>query len=266
MVGGVTDSVDLSPIDFLQLIAEPLRWHLLQELSRSDRRVNELTTLAAKPQNLVSYHLGELRKAGLVTARRSAADGRDSYYRVDLERCRQLLVATGSALHPGLQLEALQTDVSPTPRRSRPRVLFVCTGNSARSQIAEALLEVRSGNTVEARSAGSHPKSLHPNAVRVLAERGIDISDHTTKHLRRFARSHFDYVITLCDKVREVCPEFPEHPRVAHWSMADPALEGDSDDATYPAFERAAEELEVRIEFLLPQLITEENEEDNTHV
>ena len=136
-----------------------------------------------------------------------------------------------------------------------PRVLFLCTGNSARSQIAEGLVEVRSGHSVEARSAGSHPKVLHPNAVRVLADRGIDISGRPTKHLRRFARTHFDHVITLCDRVREVCPEFPKHPTLVHWSIADPALEGDSDDATLPAFERTAQELETRIGFLLPQLI-----------
>jgi len=260
----VTAVDDLSPLEFLQLISEPLRWQLLQELARSDRRVNELTTLAAKPQNLVSYHLREMRKAGLVSPRQSSADGRDTYYRLDLVRCRRLLAATASALHPGLPLGALPLAARPTSRGSRPRVLFVCTGNSARSQIAEALLVARSDHTVEARSAGSHPKALHPNAVRVLAERGIDISDHSTKHLRRFARSHFDHVITLCDKVREICPEFPDHPRVAHWSMADPALDGDSDDTSYPAFERTAEDLEARIGFLLPQLIT--NKEDNTYV
>ena len=253
-----------SPIEFLQLVAEPLRWQLLQELARSDRRVNELTQLAGKPQNLVSYHLKELRKAGLVASRRSSADGRDTYYRVDLARFVTLLSDTGSALNPGMRLEVLAPDATPTPKGRRPRVLFLCTGNSARSQMAEALLEERSGHTVEARSAGSHPKVLHPNAVRVLAERGIDISDHQTKHLRRFARTHFDHVITLCDRVREVCPEFPNDPHVAHWSVPDPALDGDSDDATYPAFERTADELETRIGFLLPQL-TAANHEEHAH-
>jgi protein-tyrosine-phosphatase/DNA-binding transcriptional ArsR family regulator len=247
---------DLSPIEFLQLVADPLRWQLLQELARSDRRVNELTTLAGKPQNLVSYHLRELRNAGLVSARRSSADGRDTYYRVDLDRCGRLLSATGSALHPGLRLGLLPPDEGAAANGRAPRVLFLCTGNSARSQIAEALLDERSRHTVEARSAGSHPKVLHPNAVRVLAERGIDISGRPTKHLRRFARTHFDHVITLCDKVREVCPEFPKHPQLAHWSIADPAAGGGSDDATYPAFERTVEELETRIGFLLPQLTT----------
>jgi protein-tyrosine-phosphatase len=98
-----------------------------------------------------------------------------------------------------------------------------------------------------------------------MAERGIDISGRPTKHVRRFARMHFDHVITLCDRVREVCPEFPSHPALSHWSIPDPALEGDSDDAGYPAFARTAEELESRIGFLLGQLIAHERREETAH-
>ena len=105
-------------------------------------------------------------------------------------------------------------------------MLFLCTGNSARSQMAEALLEHHSQHAVQARSAGSHPKVLHPNAVRVMAERGIDISGNTTKHLRRYARSHFDYVVTLCDKVREVCPDFPDDPATATGACPTRSLRG----------------------------------------
>ncbi len=92
--------------------------------------------------------------------------------------------------------------------------------------------------------------------MRVLGERGIDISRETSKHLRRFARARFDSVITLCDKVREVCPEFPGQPTTAHWSMPDPAAAGDTDESTYPAFERTAQELEVRIRHLIARLST----------
>ena len=96
-------------------------------------------------------------------------------------------------------------------------MLFVCTGNSARSPIAEALLRHRTGGQVEVVSAGSQPKPrLHPNAVRVLREQfGIDIADQRPRHLDTLAGRRFDYVITLCDKVREVCPEFGDHPRSA---------------------------------------------------
>lgn len=243
-----------APPSFLAVAADPHRWHLLSELARSDRRVGELTELIGQPQNLVSYHLGELRSAGLVASRRSSADRRDVYYRVDLLRCRDLLAEAGGVLHPGLRLAPPAASIDGSHGGGGRRVLFLCTGNSARSQMAEALLVDRSRHTIEARSAGSHPKPLHPNAVRVMAERGIDIAGNQTKHLGRFTRMRFDRVITLCDKVREVCPEFPGAQTTAHWSFADPAAEGDGDEATYPAFERLADELETRIDLLIAEL------------
>ena len=258
---------DPAPLEFLQLIGDPQRWALLCELARSDRRVHELTERLGRPQNLVSYHLRALREAGVVSARRSSADGRDTYYRVDLACCAHLLRATGEALHPGMRLVLSPAEPPPSgSHRVTSRVLFLCTGNSARSQIAEALMEEMSHGAVRARSAGSHPKQLHPNAVRALAERGIDISGRRTKHLRQFTRGHFDWVITLCDRVREVCPEFPDRPYVAHWSVADPALEGETDDATYPAFIRTAQELETRIEFLLGQIATPPTKQETSYV
>jgi protein-tyrosine-phosphatase len=135
-------------------------------------------------------------------------------------------------------------------------VLFLCTGNSARSQMAEALAEHLAPDSVEAFSAGSHPKELHPkelhpNAVRAMREYGIDIGGRHAKHLDEPAERPFDYVVTLCDRVREVCPEFPGHPGVTHWSVADPAREGDDDEATYPAFRRTAAGLADRVSFLL---------------
>ncbi|HYN98904.1 MAG TPA: helix-turn-helix domain-containing protein [Actinomycetota bacterium] len=218
----------------------------------SDRRVGELTELLGQPQNLVSYHLRELREAGLVTPRRSSLDRRDTYYRLRLDRCAALFSDSAAALHPALRLVPSETPLPSTG--PAPRVLFLCTGNSARSRMAEALLEHRSNRAVRAFSAGSHPKALHPNAVKVLAERGIDISANAGKHLSRFAGTRFDCVVTLCDKVREVCPEFPGHPVTIHWSMADPAVEGSNDLETYPAFVRTAEELESRIRHVIPQL------------
>jgi ArsR family transcriptional regulator, arsenate/arsenite/antimonite-responsive transcriptional repressor / arsenate reductase (thioredoxin) len=111
-----------------------------------------------------------------------------------------------------------------------------------------------SAGSVAAASAGSAPKPLHANAVRVMRARGIDISQNRTKHLNEFVRQRFDVVITLCDRVREVCPEFPRQPRMAHWSIGDPALEGSTNRASYPAFQRTATELESRIGYLLHRL------------
>jgi ArsR family transcriptional regulator, arsenate/arsenite/antimonite-responsive transcriptional repressor / arsenate reductase (thioredoxin) len=216
---------------FLQLAGHPVRWQLLSELARSDLRVGELCTLAGRRQSLVSYHLRRLRDGGLVSVRRSTADGRDSYYVLDLARCGELLADAGAALHPGL--------APATPVPAPADVLFLCTGNSARSQMAEALCERLSGGAISAVSAGSHPKPLHPDAVRVMRERGIDIAGRRSKHLSEFSGRRFDHVISLCDRVREVCPEFPGAERT-HWSIPEP---GD--------FERTAAELESRVGFLI---------------
>jgi ArsR family transcriptional regulator, arsenate/arsenite/antimonite-responsive transcriptional repressor / arsenate reductase (thioredoxin) len=241
---------------FVRLAAHPLRWRLLTELAGSDRRVRELVELAGQPQNLISYHLRLLRGGGLVTANRSSFDARDSYYHLDLESCAQTLSAVGLALHPGLRLVATPPSATSTGRAVRPRVLFACTGNSARSPIAEALLRHRAGGDVEVVSAGSHPKArIHPDAVRVLREHygGIDIADHRPRHLDTVARRQFDYVITLCDKVREACPAFNDQPRLIHWSIPDPAA-SDTDRQNYPAFRRTAAEIDTRIRYLLPVL------------
>ncbi|MDA0140791.1 arsenate reductase/protein-tyrosine-phosphatase family protein [Solirubrobacter deserti] len=220
-----------APPAFLRLAGHPLRWRLLRELAHSDLRVGELCGLAGEQQSLVSYHLRQLRDGGLVRARRSSADGRDSYYSLDLARCRDGLADVGAALHPALASHT-------RPRTARARVLFVCTGNSARSPMAAALCEQRSHGSVSATSAGSHPKPLQAGAVRVLRTRGIDLAGRRPRHLDELAGERFDHVISLCDRVRERCPEA----RI-HWSIPEP-----HEDA---AFEAVAAELETRIGFLI---------------
>lgn len=249
-------SADVSPPEFLQLAGHPLRWRLLTELARSDLRVGELTALVGQPQNVVSYHLGRLRAGGLVSMRRSSADHRDSYYRIELTRCGELLAATAAALHPGLATAATAATATGGPRRAgRARVLFLCTGNSARSQIGEALLGSAAGDRVEVASAGSHPKDLHPNAVRAMRAYGIDLAGRRSKHLDEFTGHRFDYVITLCDKIREICPEFPGDPEPIHWSIPDPAAEP-TGPAGYPAFRRVAADLHTRVGFLARRILS----------
>lgn len=240
---------------FLGAADHPLRWRLMGELARSDRQVRELTALIAQPQNLVSYHLGQLRKAGLVSSRRSAADARDTYYRLDLARCARLLAGVGATLHPGLRL--LPPPV-PIPAAARISVLFLCTGNSSRSQIAEAMLRHRAGPGVRVHSAGSDPKPVHANAVAAMADRGIDISRARSNHLDEFTGQRFDHVITLCDRVREVCPEFPGRPDPTHWSIPDPAREPDGRQA----FARLVAELDDRIEYLLHRIADPQTKEE----
>lgn len=213
--------------------------------------MHELTGLVGEAQNLVSYHLGKLREGGLVSARHSSADRRDTYYALDLARVGALLSATGAALHPGLRLAPAAREGA---LKSPVRVLFLCTGNSARSQMAEALAKALSGGAVMAYSAGSDPKPLHPNAARVMRKQfRLDLAGHRSKHLNVFAGKRFDWVISLCDRVREVCPKFPGQPETVHWSIANPVT-GEPDDVTYPLFERTAAELKTRIGFLLAVL------------
>ncbi|MFC7545402.1 ArsR family transcriptional regulator [Plantactinospora sp. GCM10030261] len=251
---------------FLRLAAHPLRWRLLSVLATSDYRVRELVTLVGEPQNLVSYHLRLLRDGGLVTVGRSSHDGRDSYYHLRLDRCARALTDIGPALHPALRATH---DAEATPRPSLRRspalsVLFVCTGNSARSPIAEALLRHRTGGQVEVASAGSRPKPhLHPKAVRVLRETfDLEIAEQRPRHWDTLTGRRFDYVVSLCDKAREVCPDFPGHPRRVHWSIPDPAgsgagpgqVDGDPAPTGYPAFQRAAEDIHTRVRHLLAVL------------
>jgi protein-tyrosine-phosphatase/DNA-binding transcriptional ArsR family regulator len=240
------------PPAFLPLAAHPVRWSLLSELAASDRSVRQLCAAVDREQSLVSYHLGRLRQAGLATARRSSADGRDTYYRLDLQRCRSLLSAAGSAIHPGLGVRAEEPSIDGVSAR----VLFLCTGNSGRSQMAEALLGQRTGPSTVIASAGSRPKPIHPHAVTVMAERGIDISAWRSKHLDEVTDRPWDHVVTLCDRVREVCPDFGIGTRRIHWSTPDPSAPSTPGADTVAAFRQLAEDLDQRIEFLLPLIHT----------
>jgi arsenate reductase len=135
------------------------------------------------------------------------------------------------------------------PSMSRKeRVLFLCTGNSARSQIAEGLLRQMAGDRFEVFSAGTHPKGLHPRTVEVMKEIGIDISNHTSKDVSVFDRLQFDYVITVCDRARQNCPIFPSAEAI-HWSFADPA-EAPA-DREVETFRRVRDEIRRRLNLFL---------------
>jgi ArsR family transcriptional regulator, arsenate/arsenite/antimonite-responsive transcriptional repressor / arsenate reductase (thioredoxin) len=249
-----------APPEFLRLVSHPLRWRLVAELGRSDLRVRELVSLAGEPQNLVSYHLRLLRDGGLVTSRRSSFDARDSYYHLDLDRCAEALTAVGLALHPALRMTS-------APEAARRRtgsssVLFVCTGNSARSPIAEALLRHRAGTQVRVTSAGTQAKDrIHPHAVRVLRDHyDIHIDGQSPRPLDPLHGIRFDRVITLCDKAREAMPEAKNWPRI-HWSIPDPAATGHR-TAAYSAFVSTAAEINTRVRHLLPSLSANPEKED----
>lgn len=134
------------------------------------------------------------------------------------------------------------------------RVLFVCTGNSARSQIAEALLHERGGDAFEAHSAGSDPAGLNPLTVRVLAEDGIDIGDAESTHVDAYVDDSWDYVITVCDRARESCPVFPHAGDQLHWSLEDPAAAEGDEAQRLDAFRATREEVRTRIEVFVDEV------------
>jgi arsenate reductase len=127
------------------------------------------------------------------------------------------------------------------------RVLFICTGNSARSQLAEALLRDFGGADFEAFSAGTEPKDVNPYAVRVLDEIGIDWSGARSKSATDFIGQPFDYVITVCDRARQTCPVFPGNHNTLHWGLDDPAEVEGPDEAKLEAFRRTRTEVATRL-------------------
>jgi thioredoxin type arsenate reductase len=135
------------------------------------------------------------------------------------------------------------------PASDRPiRVLFVCTGNSARSVIAEAILRREGGSDFEVFSAGTEPKGINPYTLRVLAEVGIDASFARSKSVDEFLEERFDYVVTVCDQARQACPVFPGEHESLHWGLVDPAAVEGSDEEKMAAFRRTATELSSRID------------------
>jgi arsenate reductase len=132
------------------------------------------------------------------------------------------------------------------------RVLFLCTGNSARSVIAEALLREMGGSDFEVHSAGVAPKGINPYTTRVLADAGIDTSWAESKHMSQFEDQRFDYVITVCDNAAEQCPVFPGDPQRIHWSFIDPAAVEGTDIEKLAAFQTTLREMKTRISLFVP--------------
>jgi protein-tyrosine-phosphatase/DNA-binding transcriptional ArsR family regulator len=262
---------------FLRLIADETRWLIVRMLAFSDLRAGEIGAVLHLPSNALSYHLKRLRTAGVLRDRHSSGDARDVYYHLDVARLQDLFSAAGDALYPGLVFNsaiwadtggsgsdgasdgpahdalAAPSDAQTSSRTtlSRPmRVLFLCTHNGARSQMAEALMRTMGGDQVEVCSAGSAPTEVDPEALATLEEVGIDTTGLYAKPLEQFVGEQFDYIVTVCDRVRDVCPAFLGDPAQAHWSIADPVVIEDR-EARAKAFQNTLTELQTRIRYLL---------------
>jgi arsenate reductase len=133
----------------------------------------------------------------------------------------------------------------------KQKVMFVCTENSCRSQIAEGLLRHVAGDDFDVFSGGAHPTELNPAAVEVMKEIGIDISGHRSKSVDEFAGQAFDYVITVCDNAKESCPVFPAATKRIHWSLDDPAAVQGSEEERLAAFRRIRDELRRNLQHFL---------------
>jgi protein-tyrosine-phosphatase/DNA-binding transcriptional ArsR family regulator len=233
-------------VQFCKALADATRLAILNRLALTDLRGGEIVDWLGLPHNAVSYHLKHLRALDLLRDRRSSGDGRDIYYSLNLARVEQLYGAIGATL----QVPCMSAPEPRAPVTGEPlRVLFLCTHNSARSQLAEALLRQRAGTRMVVTSAGSAPTAVHSRTVALLEAHGIDSSVHHAKSLADFLETDFDYVITVCDRTREHCPAFPGEPRRMHWSIPDPIAYPDEASCA-AAFDAVWQELDQRVGYL----------------
>ena len=135
----------------------------------------------------------------------------------------------------------------------KKRVLILCTGNSARSQMAEGLLRDMAGDKFDVESAGVAPSAVRPEAITAMGEVGVDSSSHHSKSVDEFVDQQFDYIITVCDNARESCPVFPGRAERIHWSFDDPASVDGSDEEKLGAFRRVRDEIRERFQKFLAE-------------
>lgn len=235
-------------LQVLKVLADERRWQLIKELRLSDWQVGELVARTGLPQNLVSYHLGLLRQAGFVQVHRSDADGRALYYGLDLaalQAAHQQIAA--SLCLPG----------APTPDPLPPvPVVFLCSGNSVRSQMAEGWLRHLSQGQVPVQSAGTHPHQVDPRAIQVMAEAGIDISQQQSKGLDALGTEPPRIAITVCDNAREECHPCLGAPVQLHWSIPTPERLLEETTNELAVFRLLRDQVRARVAGLLALLPT----------
>ncbi|RRR68714.1 MAG: ArsR family transcriptional regulator [Candidatus Viridilinea halotolerans] len=228
----------------LKLLADETRWRLVCALRRGDYQVGELTIQLGLPQNLVSYHLGTLRQGGLVQVHRSDADGRVLYYSLDLALLKAIYHELGSLLQV-----TNQTVNAPSIPQT---IFFLCTANSARSQMAEAWLRHLSQGRIAVRSAGTQPRPVHPLTRHVMAEVGLDIGYQASKSIEALHDIRPTMIITVCDIAREACAHWGHDIPQIHWSISDPLAA--AEDEQLATFRAVRDALRLRVEGLLGSL------------
>jgi ArsR family transcriptional regulator, arsenate/arsenite/antimonite-responsive transcriptional repressor / arsenate reductase (thioredoxin) len=232
----------MDALESLKLLADDTRWRLVAALRYGDLQVGELVQRLSLSQNLVSYHLGILRQAGVVQVHRSDADARVSYYALDLTALKALYARIGA------ELQIAEERAPLSPGRA-PTVVFLCTANSARSQIAEGWLRHLSGGRAVALSAGTQPQALHPLAAQAMQEVGVEIGQQRAKPVADLLDTRPDLIVTVCDIAREGYSPWAATPHQLHWSIPDPLR-----DPAIASFRSVRDTLRIRVEGLLSML------------
>lgn len=145
--------------------------------------------------------------------------------------------------------------------KDKIKVLFLCTGNSCRSQIAEGWAKHLNSDVIEAYSAGIRPIGVNPKTIEVMTEAGVDISDHTSKHIDDLVGIDFDYVVTVCDNAREQCPVFPGHAKLIHKAFEDPYFASGSEEEIIAVFRKVRDQIRAFVEEL-PGILTKSKKKD----
>lgn len=231
--------------DYLKIISDENRLKILCMLKDGERCVCEIYEPLSLPQNLISHHLKVLKAANLVHSKKQ---GKWIHYKINEKKLKKLndlylalLKQNPENRRSHGQCHSEDPNVTSGNEESRNelrsfadaqddilntekiKILFLCTGNSARSQIAEGWTKTLKGKQIEAYSAGVEVQGLNPLAVEVMAESGVDISNQRSKLVDEVMKISFDYVITLCDNAKTTCPVFPGKVKVVHVSFSDPA-------------------------------------------
>jgi arsenate reductase len=238
-------------------LSDENRLRILMCLEDTTLCLCHITEIVGLAPSTVSKHLQVLSEAGLLTSRQ---DGRWRYYRwAEREGTRAAKralqwVREGLAHDPTKAEDAqkraiaLQNSPAPCPQEPKPRVLFLCTGNSCRSQMAEGLLRKHAGGMFEVFSAGLEPREISPLAVEVMDEVGVNIRGQRSKSVMEFlGKTHFGYLITVCSEAESRCPIFPGVSNRLHWPVEDPERHGGTRKHRYAKFRETREELERRI-------------------
>ncbi len=262
--------------ELLKTLADPHRLEVLNLIIEGTHTSRALAAATGLPTNLLSHHLKALREAGLVQASRDPHDQRWQYFVPNITRLTEVQFLLSHFLHPA-RIQPRRGGTGPggqpaayaPPRHiqlekefrmtsNKTKVIFLCTGNSARSQMAEALLRQHAGDDFEVYSAGTEPKGMNPYTVQVMQELGVDMSAHHSKSVREFlGHMNFGYVITVCDDAEENCPAvFLSQGQHLHWSFEDPAKATGSEEDIRAKFREIRGQIDGRIRAWLGELET----------